>query len=232
MKLSGFVTVLFLVSGIRLFAQIPYEVKESIEFFRLNQHAREESKSWLEATDIEGSPYWNDEFKEGTVFTKSKTQYSGISLRYNIYSDQVEFLQDEERVQVIAAPETIEKIEMNGHSLVYIPYLSGKKIKRGFFIEVENGEKATLLLRPQVSLRDAKGPGAYQESEPPRFVRGSDDFYIRIGEEPAAFIARKKDLREIFPTFQKEVISYIKKHRIRPGKQDQLRDLVRYYNSL
>ena len=52
-----------------------------------------------------------DEFITGTIFTTSKTQYVNMSLRYNIYNDQLEFKTPEDKILVMAAPEIIEKIE-------------------------------------------------------------------------------------------------------------------------
>lgn len=64
------------------------------------------------------------------------------------------------------------------------------------------------------------------------FTRKSDDYFIRVGKEPAVLISRKKDLEEVFPDHQKEIRSFIKKNKVKPNKPERMAELVQYYNSL
>lgn len=213
-------------------AQSEYEIRQAIDLYNSNSIAKGDSKTMLSESDIEGSPYLNDEFIEGTVFTTSKTQYVGVPLRYNIYSDQIEFKAGEGPVQALAAPETVEKVQFGEYKMVYIPFAVSKKIRRGFFREIESGDKAVLLARSQVIFEDAKEPAAYQEAKPPKFLRKPDDYFIRIGKEPAVLISRKKDLEVAFPNHKNEVNSFIKKNKVKPNKPERMAELVQYYNSL
>jgi hypothetical protein len=154
-----------------------------------------------------------------------------VPLRYNIYNEQIEFKSDDDAVQALAAPETVEKVEFGDYKMVYVPYTLSRKIRRSFFREIESGERAVLLARPQVLFEDAKKPAAYQEAEPPKFIRKSDDYYIRVGKEPAVMIPRKKDLEEVFPNHKNEVRSFIKKKKVKPNNPERMAELVQYYNS-
>ena len=210
------------------FSQSEYQIRQAIDFFNANKL---QSGDWkLTQSDIEGSPYLNDEFMEGVVFTTSKTQYMGMPLRYNIFNDQVEF-KAQEQVQAIAAPETIEKIEMGDIKLVYAPYSLSKKIRRGYFIVEEEGV-ASLYRKPEIMFEEAKEPGAYKEAEPAQFKRKSDSYFIRIGKSPAQLVASKKDLEEAFPNHQKEIKQYIKDEKVKPRKEETLPGLIQFYNSL
>jgi hypothetical protein len=209
-----------------------YETMQAIDFFNSAKIARGEAKAALTESDIEGSPYLNDEFIKGTVYTISQTKYIGIPLRYNIYNEQIEFKPENSPVQALAAPETVEKVEFGDYKMVYVPFTVTKKIRRGFFIEIEAGDKVVLLARPQVLFEEAKEPAAYQEAEPPKFVRKSDDYYIRVGKEAAMLMSNKKDLEEVFPDYGKEVKSFIKKNKVKPNKPERMAELVQYYNSL
>jgi hypothetical protein len=232
MKRLFFTATFFLILSTGLMAQSKYQISEAIHFFNANKYSRGDTRSMLEAANIEGSPYLNDEFVEGSVFTKSKTQFVGIPLRYNVYEDQIEFKSDKGEVQVLAAPEMMDKIEFGEYKMVYIPYSVTKKIKRGFFIEMVKGDQASLFFRPTVIFKRAQKPAAYQDAEPARFIQRSNEYFIRVGKEPAKLISRKKDLRKAFPEHQKDVKSFIKKNNVRPNKPERLEKLVRYYNSL
>lgn len=223
-----FMLIIFLAP--RVNAQ--YETRQAIDLFNSTKIARGELKTMLTEKDIEGSPYLNDEFIKGTVYTTSQTKYVDVLLRYNIFSEQIEFKLDDGPVQALAAPETVEKVEFGDYKMVYIPFTSSRKIRRGFFEVLELGNKAVLLARPQVFFEEAKEPAAYQEAEPPKFIRKTDEYFIRVGKEPAVLISRKKDLEEVFPDHEKEISSFIKKNKVKPNKPERMAELVQYYNSL
>ena len=212
--------------------QAQYETRQAIDFFNSTKLARGDLKTMLTENDIEGSPYLNDDFIKGTIYTISQTKYVDVPLRYNIYSEQVELKSGDGPVQALAPPEIVEKVEFGDYILVYVPFKVSRNIRRGFFRVIESGDKAVLLARAQVLFEDAKEPAAYQDAKPPRFARKPDDYYIRAGKEPAQLISRKKDLEEVFPDHKKEVRSFIKKNKVKPNKPERMAELVKFYNSL
>jgi len=208
-----------------------YEIKQAVELLDFNRrHSGDISKFLIEA-NIDGSPYLNDDFIEGAVFTTSKTQYVGVPLRYNIYNDQIEFQLGENPVQALAAPETVEMVQFGDFMFEYIPYANAKKIKRGFFIVEEKGN-ATLYSKPQVVFENAKKPAAYQDAKPAQFIKRPDEYYIRVGKEPAMLMAKKKDLEEIFPDRKDEISGFIRKNKVKPKNPELLKELVQFYNAL
>lgn len=212
-------------------AQVEYEIRRAVEFFNSAKTHGSNWKNELNETNIKGSPFLNEEFIEGSVFTTSKTQFVDIPLRYNIFNDQIEFKTDDEQVMALSVPEVIEKVEMGQYLFEYIPYSSSNNIKRGFFIVHEKG-KATLYSRPRILFEEAKKPAAYQDAQPARFIRKPDEYYIRIGMEPAKPVSGKKDLHTIFSGNNKELNAFLKNNKIRPNNSESLKELVIFYNSL
>lgn len=225
------VTIILLFTGI-ITAQSNYELRQAMDLFKTNKMLRDESRGLLTEKDIKGSPYLDDNFVNGSVYTLSKTQYVDVPLRYNIYNDQIEFKTDDNTVQALAAPESIEKIEFGNYQMVYIPYSISKKIRRGYFIVLAEGSKASFYEKPQVMFKEATEPGAYKEAGPARFVKGADEYYIRVGNSQAKLAGNKKDLLEIFPDNQKQLEAFIKKHNVKSNKPETLKELVQYYNTL
>lgn len=208
-----------------------YEIKKAVELLDFNRRHSGDISKFLTEANIDGSPFLNDEFIEGSVFTTSKTQYVGVPLRYNIYNDQIEFRLGEAPAQALAAPETVEMVQFGDFMFEYIPYTNAKKIKRGFFIVEEKGN-ATLYSKPQVIFENAKEPAAYQDAVPARFIRRPDEYYIRVGKEAAVPIIKKKDLEEVFPDHKEEISGFIKKNKVKPNNPESLKELVQFYNSL
>ncbi|WP_167606581.1 hypothetical protein [Maribellus sediminis] len=221
----------FLACSLSTFAQGDYQLNQAIDFFRTNKMVNGEIKNMISEKDIEGSPYLNPEFIKGDVYTSSKVKFVEIPLRYNIYNDEMQFQSPDGKVAAIAAPEIIEKVTFGDYTMEYIPFISAKKIRRGFFKLVVKGN-ATLYARPNIEYRQPVPPGAYKEPEPARFLEKTDSYYIRIGMDAAQKIESKSDLENVFPDHAKEVANFIKKNKVNQRKEDKLKALVEYYNSL
>jgi len=231
MKKILFVFTCVLVSVVSSVAQSNYQLAGSLDFFRSYKMQSGDWRLTLTETDIEGSPYLNDEFMDGTIYTTSKTQYQNIPLRYNIFNDNLEFKTPEDQVMSIAAPEIVESAVFGEYKMCYVPYTISKKMKRGFLKELVNG-KVSLYAKPEILYKKPVEPEAYKDAEPAKFLRKSDSYFIRVGKEEAKKFDNKKELIDIFPDHQKKVADFIKKNKIKPTKEDGLIELINYYNSL
>ena len=223
--------IIFFTVTNSLFSQDIYQIREAMDFFRTNQLNNGDWKNTLTQNDIMGSPYLNDEFINGTIFTTSKFQYDDVPLRYNIYNDQIEFKTPQDEIQALAMPEIVESIEYGEYKMVYIPYSNSKKIRNGFFkVEIEGN--ASLYLKSEIAFKKAEEAGAYKEAESAKFVNKPNSFYIQVGHKQAIKVGNKKELVKIFPDHQNEITTFIKKNKIKTSKSEGLKILVEYYNSL
>ena len=208
-----------------------YEIKQALDFYHYNNSEIEQFSENLSAEKIIGSPFLNEEFIEGSIFTTSKTQYVSIPLRYNIYNDQVEFKSNDEKAYAITVPEVIEAIVFGDYQLEYIPYLAANKIRRGYFTVLSKGD-ATLYIKQKVIFEEAKKAAAYKDPQPPKFIRKSDEFYIRIGMDAAKPVYKNKDLLDMFSHENDKISAFIKNNKIKSNNAKSLTELVSYYNSL
>ncbi|RIJ47211.1 hypothetical protein D1614_15755 [Maribellus luteus] len=225
------IIVAFLLLAVTSFAQVNYQLSSAVDFVRTYKIASGEYYSELTEKDIQGSPFLNQEFINGSVYTTNKFQYADIPLRYNIFNDNIEFKTPENKILAIAAPETIDKITFGDYTIEYVPYTNVKKARNGYMLLITKG-KASLYAKPEVFYQKPTEAGAYKEPEPAKFERRSDAYYIRIETAAAQRIDNKKDLIETFPNHQKELEAFVKKNKINPAKEDALKSLVEYYNSL
>lgn len=220
-----------LVLSATVSAQSGYEIKSALDFYRINNLTKGEWGSDMDQSEIEGSPYLEDDFVKGTIYTTQKERYIDVPMRYNIYNDEIEFKNSDGKILALAAPDLVEKIEIGKQSLFYMPYFLAKKMKRGFFELISDG-KASLYIKHRVILQKPEKPAAYKEAVPAKFVKDKDEFYIRVGMEAAMEVGNKKDLVDIFPNNKDKIEAFIKKHKIKTNKAESLTELVNYYNSL
>lgn len=233
--MKNFILLLLFVFGLSNISMgqvtLSYELRETIDFYRTNKFITESGNNQLSMKKVKGSPYLNDEFENGSIYTVQRIQYTGIPLRYNIFNDELEFKTPANEIQALATPEIVEKAVFGQTHLVYSAYTNNNKIKKGFFVVLEEG-KAMLYSKPGVVFKEATEPAAYKEAEPPTFNKKADDYYIRIGTAPAQMIGNKKELLAAFPDNKDKIESYIDKNKVKTNKSESLRELVKYYNSL
>ena len=210
---------------------LPYEVQQTIDFYKTNKFISESGTNTLTESKIKGSPYLNDEFVNGSIYTVQRQQFDDIPLRFNIFNDDLEFKTPGGEIQALATPEIVEKAVFGNTQLVYSPYLMANKTRKGFFIVLEEGN-VSLYSKPGIIFREGTEPGAYKDPEPPKFVKKSDDYYLRVGSGQAQIIGNNKELVEAFPDNQDNIKIFMSKNKTKINKPDNLKEVVRYYNSL
>lgn len=226
-----FIIILQFLFGLSAIGQDYYQLRWALDFIQLNEKIHGGQNKSLSGEYIKGSPYLNNEFVTGTVFTTSKIQYKGLSLNFNVYNDQIEFVGRDNQILEIVEPELIEKIEYGDIRIVYDEYIVSDDLKKGFFIEERSGQ-ASLYRKPKVIFEPATQAAALVNAKPARFKRLRDEFYIKIGQTPAKLVSSKKDLPKIFSEYHEELESFIKKNKIKPNNVDDLNELLKYYTSL
>lgn len=181
-------------------------------------------------TEFEGSPFMNEQFVTGQVFTTGK-KFTAVPLRYNIFNDQMEFKQNDltyalypgDRIlKVILGDETysVEKYEIRG------------KTDYGYMTRLDSG-KLTVLAKKVVRFTDKQEAKALESSNTPaKFTRAADIYYYKIGTGEIMKAGTLKNLIESLPDHQEEVTSYAKKEKLSTKNAEDLKKLAVYYNGL
>lgn len=227
-KIAGFIILFVLIAGAVSAQYLSYDIIKTMDFYRLNNTTIESPKNTLTEASIEGSPYLNDEFINGTVYTTDKKKVVDIPLRYNIYNDNLEFKMPTGEIMEIAKPESVERAEFGKIKMIY--HLSDSK-EAGFFKLISEG-KVSLLAKPDIFFQKATKEAAYKEAQPPRFIQKPEIPYLKNNENVVVKIKGKKDLINEFSDHKNEVEAFIKKNKIKASNQDDLIKVVEFYNSL
>jgi len=67
----------------------------------------------------QGTAYFNTEFTEGVIVLKDGTQIDGKPLRYNLYTQQMQFIEDGDTL-ALGKPDEVEYIRMDDHLFVVV----------------------------------------------------------------------------------------------------------------
>jgi len=202
-------------------------LKEFYDAFRKNKY----EESIGAKPEINGSPWENAEFVTGEIYSSGNQHYSAIPLRYNIYSNQIEFRKPGGEIFEINPPEIIDSIFIGESSYIYYPYNIGSKTQKSFFKVLTKGSPM-LLAKMNVILKEAELPGAYKDAVPASFERMQDDFYLAEVPGEAIKFSGKKDFLELLKSHSEEMEQFIKQNKTKFSRQDDMIKLVKFYYSL
>ena len=193
---------------------------------------KESEKSLGENTTAEviGTPYLNDTFAKGEVYFH-KGNSTIVQARYNIYSDWIEYLQNNQTL-VLDPDQRISKVRIEDQILVVDKYQSRGKIKHGYFTLLDSG-KLMLLSKKIVTYREPQAPKALESAATPaKYTRAPDQFYYKIGNGELKKVDNIKELIADLAENTDAVKEFGKREKISPRKEEGLVKLVQFYNTL
>jgi len=217
----------FILLSLSIKSQV-YEnaIYEHMDYLRRERLMSEYSPKAYE--NIDGTPYLKREFEEGKVYLRSGEVFTG-EYRFDLYANQVQFLSRDSRY-VIADPERIYKVELNGHTFKYIDYKIDAGIRHGYFITLVEGYYS-LYLRKSKRLKDPVPTKPYQQARPAKFLDYKDSYYIKIGDEPALRVKNKRRFIKMLGEYGSEIANYIKEEKIKFRHEYDMVKLVTYLNN-
>ena len=185
----------------------------------------------LDYQDIDGTAYENDQLIKGLVVFRAGDSIETY-LRYNVYEDAVEFLEENE-LQAIANAHRIDHILIGTRKLIYTPYLLDGTITKGFLYECTSG-KVRLFRKPVIELEDPEdGATGYHKGTPRSFSLKPTVWLMGKEKGPITnVVMNKSQLRELFGEEYDQVDDYRKENKLKLKQDNDLIALFEYFNSL
>jgi len=223
--------MLFILSGLISVAQVVNPTLKTVNYNWL-AHEFENAKPLSNYTAIAGTPYLNKNFQSGKPISKYNLTFPIIPLRYNIYTDNMEYRSPENKVYVLRDPNKIKAYKIGDSTFIYSPYYKNKnKLSSGYFQVLVPG-KTKGLIKYTVYLLQAHPTQPYKPAEPERFSKRIKSFYVKVGDAAAVPVSREKTIMQLFPKQKSQLSHYIKKEKIHIRKQAEFAKLINYINTL
>lgn len=163
---------------------------------------------------VEGTPYLNDKFITGEVILNDSIQIKEVPLRYNIYSDRIQFMSDKNIILEVD-PSTTLTAKIEEHKFIICDYMDGAEEKRGVLELLIDGE-VRLYRKYDVVFKEATKAIGYKDPEPDRFEWKEERYLIAIGQGIPEFITGKKDFFQKLKRVQPDIEAYARAHRLKP----------------
>ena len=225
MKIRSFLVIIILsLSSQFVFSQIltPTDISaQGIDFYYRNTHA----KKVADYSFVEGSPYLNTQFADGVLYLKDSTVV-GLPLRYNLYSDEMEYQYDGSNYSV-GNPLGLRKAVIGKSEYVYLPLGS----KSGYY-EVFVWGKCCLLEKKSVKFTAAQFGTPITETIPAKFTRNRDILYLLDSNSHPYQVGNIKSVVDFLQDQGPKIEKFIKQENIKNAKKENLIKIISYYNSL
>lgn len=174
-----------------------------------------------------GSAYLNPRFIEGVIVFDDGSRVEGKPMRYNLYTQQMQFIQDSDTL-ALGNPGEIDFIRIADKVFVYTDYLHQGEHRSGYFELLEDGD--CRLLKRWVALYHEVGQNNGSGTD--SFYRDCN-CYLQFYMNPATMVQKKRrDFAMSFASNGDDVMDYMKDVKLKPKNEGDLVRIVEYYNTL
>lgn len=198
-----------------------------------DQYSFEKSKmntlGGIALSSIDGSPYLLDEFVSGKVIIDDSVLIERVPLRYNIYSDKMEFRNAANQVLEIASSTKHYRFHIGNQTFVNRDYTTDGVLQEGIFERLAEG-KISLYKKYGIEFKEASKAIGFQDAEPNRFIRTDDEFYVSIDQNTPVVIDNVKRLAEMLMQYKPSVEEYLQQEKPKLKKEHDLIRLIQYCN--
>jgi hypothetical protein len=179
--------------------------------------------------NVKGTPYLNEAYADGVIIFANNKRTAPV--RYNAYKDLIEYKQDG-IARVLDPSTTIKKVQLDKTTFVVEKYESDGKPMFGYFELLDSGKVKLYSKKVVKYLPPMKGRALDGSDQPAEFKRSADVFYYKVGDGILQEVRNIKTMIAGFPDKQEELSQFAKKEKISPRNEEELIELVRYYNSI
>ena len=158
-----------------------------VQFYKINDGTF--GRLNLKISDIQGTPYLNEQFEVGKITTPEDSVFANIELRYNAFSDDLEFKQGE-NVFNIGYKTIVKKAEFGGDIFSCRSYEVDGNIRDGFFKILMEG-RATLMAKYKILFLDRVEAQAFSDYQPARFDIVRMEYFLAFDRNPSKIKAMK-----------------------------------------
>ena len=179
--------------------------------------------------NIAGTPYLEEEFKNGDVYYDKEFKVEQVPLRLNLYNDEFEY-KVKNTVMAFADPGHIDKIVIDTDVYIYLDQDTGPELHG--FVKKWNEQLPSIVTKMKTEFLNKEEPKPFEDTKPDRFDRKLDKNYVMVGNSEFEKISSVKKLIKYLGDHNSELTSFAKKEKISSGDPEELAKLLEYFHSL
>ncbi|MBT8284901.1 MAG: hypothetical protein HKO75_05890 [Flavobacteriaceae bacterium] len=179
--------------------------------------------------NVQGSPYANEEFVLGKVYAKGQDPYNGL-LRYNAYQDGIEMKTDKGIITLLKR-DYLSAVISGKHYRIE-NYKKNGAIRKTYFVEMNKGNARLLFKQGKKFVQERAATSSYSKDKPAKFEDDNSYYIITEGNPGIEIKLKSKDVISALPDHQKEVEAFAKKNKFKMKTEEEILQVLAYYNTL
>ena len=186
--------------------------------------------------NVQGSHYFNKDFKIAKLEYFGKELNDTGYMRYNAFRDEIEMAdtqyQDETDVILLKSADVIPLI--NGERYEYLPYrLESGNAFIGYLVNIFNGKNDKLYLKRKKTFMEAKiARTSLENSFPPRYVESEELYISSNGDTPVKLKQSKKSIISYFKSNSDKVKKFIKSEKLKVSELSSIIKIFEFAENL
>ncbi|MDA0330725.1 MAG: hypothetical protein O2785_01970 [Bacteroidetes bacterium] len=185
---------------------------------------------------IQGSHYFDSEFKTTRLEYFGKELINSGYMRYNAYRDEIEMTdtpgQKESDIVLIKSKDVIPIID--GERFEYLPHrVEEGRAYIGYLVNIYNGDRNKLYLKRKKTFMEAKvARTSLENSFPPRYVESVKIYVSNNGDTPISIKNSKKSIINFFGPDSNKIKKYIKDQKLKTSEIASIIQIFEFAESL
>ncbi|RMA65665.1 hypothetical protein [Ulvibacter antarcticus] len=180
-----------------------------------------------------GSPYSNVDFLQGNIYKDKKLAQTGVLMRYNMFSDEIEIKNSStDKTYGALIQDASVFVKIFNDIYVFAPF-QGSNANGHYFKVVTEGTNFDLYKKEEVTYQPPYAPKTtYEREKPAEWVKNETYFLVSKSGDYYELPNSKSKILKVMKNKEKDVKDYIKKNKLDLDKEKDLEKLVDYYNSI
>lgn len=176
--------------------------------------------------NLEGSPYLDDDFKRGMVYTENEKPYPAM-MRYNAYQDEIQ-IKGANGISSLFMRDYVWA-ELGGETFKIASYEKGSGTAKGYFVVMNEGRTRLLKKYNKVFKEEVPASSSYSQAKPPRFEDAITYYLAEEGSPAREVKLKKKDILNVLSS--KEAESFIKENKLGLKSEDEVLKVLNHLNA-
>lgn len=175
---------------------------------------------------VEGSPYFNTKYANGSIRTVSEKVFDIKNVRYNLETQQLEYTENENVYAIQDSVQSFKLLDSIGNSHHFIKLKSGQA--EGFYEAVAEGN-VTLLKKYSVKKEIVED--WFTKKKTDKLAQHVAYFTSKAGTIQK-FVPSTKNITTVLADKKEQITAYIKNEQLDLKQEDDLIKIFKYYNTL
>jgi hypothetical protein len=177
--------------------------------------------------EVQGSSYFSNNTLQAGLVCYNHIVYYGVPLAYDMVANQL-ITKSYNGFNIVLSPELIDSFVLSGHTFIYLGADSSHQyhLQEGYYDRIYSGKTEAFIKRRKQVERGSR-------TEDPFRFHEYDDFLIYKNHQYYK-IESKKDVSRVLNDHSKEIMAYLRSHKIKFKKQKEkyIAESLSYYDQL